>query len=115
MNAAERKVAMLAGTAIAEKVAHVPLLRLAVRFWPITLLAGTALGVRLWKRHQDNELTLYNAITDSASLIAPWGSVALLSEFAMRHEERKHKLPDSARDPNTAASYDALPPPTSPV
>lgn len=110
MNPAERKVAMLAGTHLAQAAAQNPLLRLTVRYWPIALMVGTALGVRLWKRHQDNELSLYNAITDTASIVTPWGSLALLSEFANRQERRKAQVPENpVYGPREAAAAQALP------
>lgn len=116
MNAVERKVAMLAGTHLAGAARNNPLVRLTVRYWPVTILVGTALAVRLWNRHKDKDLTLYTALTDTASIVTPWGTVALLSEFAMRQEQRKAQVPaQQPYGPAEAANVNALLPPTAPV
>lgn len=64
-----------------------PVVRFFLRNWPVTLLAGTALGTRLVQRYRKKELTAYNVVTDVGTIVGPIASLFLLVKLAQEVEE----------------------------
>lgn len=84
-----------------------PLLRMLIRNWPLTVLAGGAIALRLYDRHKKGDLTLYTGMVDSGYILGPAVSLLFLAHLARLNEAAKPELQPNGPVPQ--------PPPQAPV
>lgn len=58
------------------------LVRFLVKNWPVSLLAGAALGSRLWTRYKKKDLTTFDALADVGMILGPVVALFTLQQMA---------------------------------
>lgn len=58
------------------------LVRFLAKNWPISLLAGAALGSRLWSRYKKKDLTAFDAMADIGMILGPVVALFTLQQMA---------------------------------
>lgn len=59
-----------------------PIVKFMIKAWPLTLLAGYAVFVRLKHRYTSKELSAFNVLTDMGFILTPIVGLAMLNKLA---------------------------------
>lgn len=84
-----------------------PLIRMLIRNWPLTVAMGGALGLKLYDRYKNKDLSLYTGLVDSGAIVGPVVSIMSLAYLARINEEKQPQLAlpaPPARQPSYAPS-----------
>lgn len=73
-----------------------PAIRLLVRNWPITAIAGIAVGTRMMQRYKKKELSTYNVFVDLGMILAPVVAFLTLQKLGTDQEAAKASANASA-------------------
>lgn len=61
-----------------------PFVSFLLKNWPLTAIAGVALGVRGYERYKKGELTSYNILADAGLILSPLIGLALINQIAQQ-------------------------------
>lgn len=69
-----------------------PFVSFLLKNWPLTAIAGFALGVRGYERYKKGELTSYNILADAGLILSPLIGLALINQIAQQDAIMQQQL-----------------------